>query len=152
MIARLRTTADRLDAVTRDLTSDLTTRRPEGRWSINENVGHLVDLEELWLARLDDFDAGAPILRAADLQNRKTHEAGHNGRPLAALIAEFRSARALFVSRVDAMDADMFARTARHPRLDQLMSVVDHCFFIAEHDDHHLATIADIARSLGQSA
>jgi hypothetical protein len=44
------------------------------------------------------------------------------------------------------MDAAALARVATHPRLQQEMSVVDLCFFVAEHDDHHLGAIAEIAR------
>ena len=39
---------------------------------------------------------------------------------------------------------DQLARTALHPRLRQPMSVVDLCFFVAEHDDHHLRTIKEL--------
>jgi hypothetical protein len=36
------------------------------------------------------------------------------------------------------------ARTSLHPRLQQPMSVVDLCFFVAEHDDNHLRTIEEL--------
>ena len=38
------------------------------------------------------------------------------------------------------------ARTALHPRLRQPMSVTDLCFFVAEHDDHHLQTIEELKK------
>jgi uncharacterized damage-inducible protein DinB len=38
------------------------------------------------------------------------------------------------------------ARTAFHPRLRQLMTVADLLFFVAEHDDHHLASITQLIR------
>jgi hypothetical protein len=31
-----------------------------------------------------------------------------------------------------------------HPRLKQPMRLVDHLYFVAEHDDHHLATIREM--------
>ena len=37
--------------------------------------------------------------------------------------------------------------TARHPRLDQPMTIVDLCLFVAEHDGHHLASMTRCARS-----
>ena len=36
--------------------------------------------------------------------------------------------------------------TARHPRLKKEMRVLDLAFFIAEHDDHHLARISELIR------
>ena len=149
IVERLRRTPDRLDAAVRHLPARVTTARREDRWSINENAGHLLDLEPLWLARLDDFEAGHNVLTPTDLQNRKTHEANHNARRLAEILDDFRALRGATLARLQSMDNVALARTAKHPRLNQPMSVVDLAFFVAEHDDHHLRTIADIAASLG---
>ena len=108
------------------------------------NAGHLLDLESLWDQRLDDYDAGAPTLHPADLENRKTHEAAHNERPISDILADFSTVRLAIVERLARMSPAELSRTALHPRLRQPMSVVDLCFFVAEHDDHHLRTIAEI--------
>ena len=120
----------------------------DGAWSIQENVGHLLDLEPLCAGRLDDLLAGAGHLRAADLQNRRTHEARHNEQELAQLLAGFRHARMDTVGRLDRIDSDTLTSSALHPRLEQPMTVVDLFFFVAEHDDHHLARISEIVRAL----
>jgi uncharacterized damage-inducible protein DinB len=121
--------------------------KPEGRWSVQEHAGHLVDLEDLWAGRLDDFDRGRQVLHPADLQNRRTHDARHNERDPRDLIAAFRTARTAFVDRLAGWSPEELSRVSRHPRLDQPMSVVDFCFFVAEHDDHHLAAAAEIAEA-----
>ena len=123
--------------------------KPEGRWSIQEHAGHLLDLDALWQARLDDYDRGTRILTPADLGNRRTHEAGHNERQPADLIAAFRTARTEIVSRLAAMSPVELERVAVHPRLNQPMTVAGFAAFIAEHDDHHLALMADIAAAVG---
>ena len=148
IVARLERTPDRLEEAVRPLRRGARTYRAGGRWSIQENAGHLLDLEPLWADRLDDFDRGAPLLRPADLQNRRTYEAQHNERPMERILGAFRDARQRFVARLHAMTEADLARVSQHPRLRQNMSVVDHCFFVAEHDDHHLATIDAIARTL----
>lgn len=147
LLARLRSTTDRLERAVHDLPPAILAHRPDGRWSIKENIGHLADLEPLWDRRLDDFDRGAAVLAPADLQNRRTHEAGHNSRPLEELLHEFRSLREHCLARLERMDEQALARVAKHPRLQQDMSVVDLCYFVAEHDDHHLRTIEQIARA-----
>jgi hypothetical protein len=38
-------------------------------------------------------------------------------------------------------DETFIQRTALHPRLNVPMRVLDWAYFIAEHDDHHLAQI-----------
>jgi hypothetical protein len=40
-------------------------------------------------------------------------------------------------------------RTALHPRLNVRIRVIDLVFFIAEHDDHHLAQISELKRLWG---
>lgn len=145
---RLEAVPSRLDRALRDLPGAVLVHRPQGRWSIQENAGHLLDLEGLWLRRLDDFDRGVPTLHPADLQNTKTHEAHHNQRATVDLLAAFRAARSEIVQRMRRMTPEQLSRVALHPRLQQPMSVVDLCFFVAEHDDHHLATIAEIASAL----
>lgn len=148
LLERLRRTPERLADAVRGLATDLLTRQHEGKWSIQENAGHLLDLEPLWDQRLDDYDAGAAELHPADLENRKTHQAAHNERPISDILADFSAFRGRIVERLARMSPTGFARTALHPRLQQPMSVVDLCFFVAEHDDHHLRTIDEL-RMLG---
>jgi len=147
LVERVRGTPARLEERLRGVDTPTLTRRAGDRWSIQENVGHLLDLESVWAARLDDFERGEERLRAADLQNRRTHEAMHNAARLSDILAEFRRERAAFVDRLDGYDEAFIARTSLHPRLAQPMRVIDHVLFVAEHDDHHLAAISEMLRS-----
>ena len=42
------------------------------------------------------------------------------------------------------LDASPFVRTISHPRLKTPMRLVDHLYFVAEHDDHHLSRIWEL--------
>jgi uncharacterized damage-inducible protein DinB len=148
VLERLRGTPARLEEMLRGLAPRVLTERVGGAWSIQEQVGHLLDLDELHEGRLEDYDRGLPELRPADMSNRKTHEAGHNSARLADLLAAFREARARFVRRLEALDEEGASRTALHPRLQQPMRVIDMALFVAEHDDHHLASITEILRTM----
>jgi hypothetical protein len=150
LLERLRRTPERLTVPVRGVPPEVLTRRREGKWSIQENVGHLFDLESLWEQRLDDYDKGAEELHPADLENRKTHEAAHNDRPISDILADFSAVRLRLVERLARMTPAELARTALHPRLQQPMSIVDLCFFVAEHDDHHLRTIEELKRALAK--
>jgi len=141
LVVRLRGTPARIEEMLTGVPRDLLLRKPEGKWSAQEHAGHLLDLEPLWMARVDDFLTGGDTLTVADLTNRTTHEAQHNARPLSEILAEFRTARRHLVDRVDELPATLFARSMLHPRLKQPMRLVDHLCFVAEHDDHHLARI-----------
>src|ERR1044071_1644672 len=146
IIERLRGTPARLDELTHDLSREILTRRDDDKWSIQEQAGHLLDLEELWLKRLNDFEAGRETLSPADLTNRKTHEANHNANAIENILAAFRQERMEFVARLETYDQVFVKRTSSHPRLNQQLRVIDHVFFVAEHDDHHLARISELKR------
>ena len=148
LCARLRGTPARLEEIVRGADRDVLVRKSHGKdkWSAQEHAGHLADLEPLWMARVndylrDDYLTEASQLTVADLTNRKTSEAQHNLRPIEEILAEFRSARSRLLSRVETIDLAIFARTSIHPRLKIPMRLVDHLYFVAEHDDHHLAHI-----------
>ena len=145
--ARLRGTPARLEEALRGHSHEILIREVEGKWSAQEHAGHLADLEPLWLARVDDFVAGNAQLSVADLTNRKTDEAKHNARPFEKIAAEFRTAREKLLHRVDELDVSRFARVIPHPRLKTPMRLVDHLYFVAEHDDHHLARIWELVNA-----
>lgn len=144
LCARLRGTPARLEEMVRDQPAEVLVRRPGKKWAAQEHVGHLVDLESLWSARVDDFVAGAKQLTVADLTNRKTDEANHNGRKMEEILREFRQGRLQLLERVERLRPEAFRRTIPHPRLQQPMRLVDHLYFVAEHDDHHLARMWEI--------
>lgn len=144
LLERLRGTPVRVEEIARSLPARVLTGRVGETWSIQENIGHLADLEGLFTGRLDDFEAGAE-LRPADMTNRATNEADHNARTMAEVLAEFRTRRAELVGRLEALGPSDFAKTAHHPRLDRPMRVVDMMFFHAEHDDYHLARMRELA-------
>jgi uncharacterized damage-inducible protein DinB len=147
LVERLRGTPARLEERTHALPETVLTRRTDGRWSVQENIGHLVDLEPLWLRRAEQLFAGEAELAPTDLANRRTHEANHNAKQLNALLAEFRERRHQLVDLVVTADAPVLARTALHPRLRTPMRLIDLAEFVAEHDDHHLAAIAELLES-----
>ena len=146
IIERLAGTPARLEEITANLDETLLTLKRNGKWSIKEETGHLADLEPLWLGRLHDLTDIAPELRAADLTNQKTHTANHNAAALKTLQQQFRRQRQQFVNQLAGLNDEQLANTALHPRLKTPMRIVDLAYFVAEHDDHHLACIREILR------
>ena len=145
LCARLRGTPARLEEILQ-IPREIAVRKQGDKWSIQEHAGHLLDLEPLWTARVQDYTSNKAELTVADLSNRKTHKAGHRNRPISEILAEFRNARLRLVSRVEQLDSELFGATRLHPRLKQPMRLVDHLYFVAEHDDHHLARIWELIR------
>ena len=146
MIERVRGTPARLEELLAGVTPERLTTQVDGRWSMQENAGHLLDLESLVWKRVDEYLAGNSTLHAADMSNSKTYEASHNDVLIVSILTGFRSARHGLVDRLESLDAEVFARAALHPRLNVSMRLVDMLFFQAEHDDYHLARISELRK------
>ena len=148
IIERIRGTPVRLEELLAGLTSETLTAQVDGRWSMQENAGHLLDLESLVSQRIDEYLAGSSALHAADMSNRKTYDASHNDVSIETILKAFRAARQEIVSRLESFDAEIFERSALHPRLNVPMRLVDMLFFQAEHDDYHLARISELKKNV----
>lgn len=149
VVERLRGTPVRLETKLTDIGSEILTRRPDEGWSIQEQAGHLVDIEELWIGRLDDFLTGEKRLRPADIKNRKTREANHNQASITSIMSEFRQMRTGLVDRLYDLSVKQAGLTALHPRLEQQMRLIDAYYFAAEHDEHHLSRMTDLITDFG---
>ena len=137
---------DELEEAVGALGRDDLVRRVDDGWTIQENVGHLYDLEPLWAGRLDDLLNGENSLRPADLSNEQTYEAKHNEGEISELLASFRAIRMDITRRLEALTEEQLGFKSFHPRLELPMTAVDLFYFVAEHDDHHLARITEIVR------
>ena len=141
ILERLEGTAPRL----RSLLSEVERASPVGAgWTIAQEVGHLLDLEPLWLQRVREIIRGQADLAAADLSNRATHDGDHDQWPVAQLVERFEFARRALVSAVRGANELDLERSARHPRLGTPMRLIDLAYFVAEHDDHHLARLREL--------
>ncbi|MGH8104326.1 MAG: DinB family protein [bacterium] len=145
LLVRLRGTPVRGDEITRGISpSELLTRKPaERKWSAQEHLGHLADLEYLWHARIQDYLNGAESLTPGDPSNKKTNTANHNASPLREIIAQFRNYRRQTTQLLDRLAPSDWDRVATHPQYGPIR-LADMFYRVAEHDDHHLATIYNL--------
>lgn len=141
---RLRGTPARLEDLLRQADDFMLRTREDGTWSILENVGHLLDLEGLWIARVYDFSAGKSQLTPTDLENRQTDRAQYNAQTAELVLKSFRDARLRLLSTLAETPESAYQSSILHPRLKVPMRLIDHLLFVAEHDDHHLARIWDL--------
>ncbi|MEM7336630.1 MAG: DinB family protein [Chloroflexota bacterium] len=134
--------------IVRDLPTEVLITQHDDEWSIQENIGHLLDLEALWMKRLDELMAGAAQLTSWDGTNQATFEAEHNTNSITDILSSFRRARFTLVKKLDWLDAPIVERSALHPRLQIPIRTIDLVYFIAEHDDYHFAEITRLKRAL----
>lgn len=146
VVERVRGTPARLEARVKHLSPVILTARVGGRWSIQQHVGHLADVELLWLRRTEELLGDAEPLTPADLSNAKTEIARHNERAVEMLLATFQERRARIVVHLDGAGGEALTRAVLHEGLGVRMRLIDHTLFMAEHDDHHLASITGLLR------
>ena len=150
IVERLRGVPARIDETVSKLSQEQLTKCTKNNWSIQENIGHLLTVEDIWIGRLEDFLKGKEQLRPADLSNKASHEAHFNAKPISEIITSFRREREGFVGQLDQLSEEQVSNTALHPRLNQPMRIIDLVFFVAEHDDHHLSTITELMTKMNK--
>jgi len=151
IIERLEGTSSRLRAKVEQTPSRLVDIKPDGKWSIKENIGHLIDLEPLWQGRLKDILDNKEYLRSTDLENTKTDLAQHNSTSIKDLLLQFQYVRKITVGALTKLNEQDIYKTALHPRLKTPMRTMDLFLFVAEHDDHHLESITQIITTNNKS-
>jgi uncharacterized damage-inducible protein DinB len=141
------TILERLDGTSARLTDKMTrlnldlSHSKKGKWSIKKEIGHLIDLEPLWHERAQQILRGESQMLIADLTNQKTHQANHDDFSVSDLIKSFKKERHKLMKILQNINDDDLEKEAIHPRLGTPMRIIDLAFFVAEHDDHHLAQI-----------
>ena len=150
IIERLAGTPARLEEKFKSMPPEILSVRVDNTWTIKENAGHLIDLEPLWQGRFDDIITGKVELRPTDLQNTKTTLANHDAVPTEEILNRFRQIRAQTLSLLETLNERQIFMASLHPRLKTPMRTIDLFLFVAEHDDHHLARMTELAKLLTQ--
>ena len=149
LIARLAGAPARLEDAIRGIEEPVLRRKPQTpdgalKWSALDHAGHLGDLEDLHFKRVREILDGASTLSPADMENRATEEAKYTRQPIEPILERFRIKRTALANFLFGLEPAQLELSARHPRLETDMRIIDLCEFYAEHDDHHLACIREL--------
>jgi uncharacterized damage-inducible protein DinB len=147
ILERLEGTPARLTEKMAKIPEPVIDRVIPGKWSIKEEIGHLIDLEPLWMLRIWQITSWVFEMAAVDMTNKKTHTASHNDRQIGELLDDFKNIREQTVVMINALTLEDLDKYSFHPRLRKPMRIIDLTYFVAEHDDHHLAQITYLAKS-----
>lgn len=152
LLERVRGTPVRAVELVAEVPEETLATRPNGKWSVKEHLGHLVDLQTLDEQRLREFLDRFPVLSPAEIGNLTTENANHRRVPVAEILGRLSSGRARLVTKLETLTEEEVAITALHPRLRQPMRILDWMYFISEHDDHHLANARQAILGTGMSS
>jgi uncharacterized damage-inducible protein DinB len=110
-------------------------RYAEGKWSIKEVIGHLVDAERIFLYRAVCFARGEPKALPGWDENEYVARAAFGARSLPDLVAELRAARADAVSFFSGLDAEELLRRGTANQREYTVRAV--AYIAAGHERHH---------------
>jgi hypothetical protein len=146
-IQRLEAIPEILESFVGPIPEDFLKIKRNHEWSIQENVGHLITTDDLFIGRLGDYESGAKSLRPADVSGTGTNEANYNSDKIDNLLKIFREKRLGYIQRLESTNSNVFSQSAWHPRLKKAMRLCDMLYFQAEHDDHHITKIKYLYQS-----
>lgn len=141
LLERVKGTHARLASLVAHAPRERLTLRAHGSWCVVDHIGHLILVQDRFEERADDFAALRDRLCTVDLAHQEVELVKHRSQDMGDLLEEFRLKRAFFARRVEGFDRSTLRHRAYHPCQRIGMTPVDMVHFLAEHDDHHLASI-----------
>jgi transposase len=118
-----------------------TFRYADGKWSIREVLGHLIDGERVFGYRAFCFSRGEQAPLPSFDENQYVAAAGADAIPLAELASEFAAVRAsnlAFLRRLSAAEAARLGTASGKP-----ISVRALAYIMAGHPRHHVAVLRE---------
>lgn len=116
-------------------------RYAEGKWSVRQLVGHVVDAERIFAYRLLCIARGEQNELPGFDEESYSRIAGHDGRALSSIAAEFDGARRSNIHLIESLDEEALRRRGvanRYP-----ISVRGIAWILAGHAAHHLRILRE---------
>lgn len=139
-LERLEGTLPRIEQKVRGVSSQVLSHQPGGKWSVKQTLGHLAEVDEIALMRIEEIINGVSVMSPAVFEPKQNY----NAMEIDQVIALFAGARRKNLDRYRLLTEQELIRSSLHPRLKVKMTPVDLAWFDAEHDDHHLVGISDL--------
>lgn len=139
-LERLSFTGLRIEHKVKGAPEKVLTLQPNNKWSIKQHIGHLAEVDQIALKRIEEMLSGIPQLSPAVFEPKQDY----NRMPVSEVIAYFNENRTKNLERYQNLTEIDLQKSSLHPRLKMIMNPVDLAMFDAEHDDHHLVKINEI--------
>ncbi|HYG02243.1 MAG TPA: DinB family protein [Chryseosolibacter sp.] len=143
-LERLEGTIARLEKRTLAIDDQMLSEKVDGKWSIKQNIGHLAEVDQVALRRIDEMRQGISPMSPAVFEPKGDYNAMH----IDDVLTFFRNTRMENLQKYASLTELDLVKSSLHPRLKVQMNPVDLAFFDAEHDDHHLVRISEILLAL----
>jgi len=138
-LERLFGTPLRLEQKVNGIDDKTLSKKPGGKWSVKENIGHLAEVDAIANKRIDEITSDAALMSPAVFEPKD-----YNPWPIEKVLELFKKNRLANLKKYSTLSEGQLKKLSLHPRLKVQMTPVDLAWFDAEHDDHHLVKINEI--------
>lgn len=138
-LERLNGTAIRIADKVKGISEDILSEKVAGKWNVKQNIGHLAEVDEVALQRIDQMLEGIPVMLPAVFEPKD-----YSVLPVREVLQYFEESREKNLAKYWSLKDEDLLKASLHPRLNIQMTPVDLAYFDAEHDDHHLFTMHEI--------
>jgi len=142
-LERLNGTMARIKSKVNGIPDDVLSTKPDSKWSIKQNIGHLAEVDEIANKRIGEMLSRVAIMSPAVFEPQD-----YNLWSIENVVALFCKNRKSNLEKYYSLTPIELQKSSLHPRLRLKMTPVDLAWFDAEHDDHHLVRINEIINAL----
>jgi len=143
-LERLTGTIVRLETKFKNVAEEVLSNKLDGKWSVKQNIGHLSEVDDVSLIRIDEILRGISPISSAVFETKKDY----NTMTLDVVLKYFTESRVKNIERLKALTDEELQKSSLHPRLQVQVSPIGLAWFHAEHDDHHIVRMNEIISTL----
>src|SRR5882724_2247758 len=130
-VERLEGAIIRTEQKVKGIDDNILSQKPNGKWSVKENIGHLAEVDEIANRRIDEMIAGIPVMSPAVFEPQD-----YSSWPIIKVLEFFKTTRLSNIKKYRSIKESELLKSSQHPRLKVMMTPIDLAWFDAEHDDH----------------
>jgi hypothetical protein len=143
-LERLDGSITRLEKKILGVPESILSEKLDGKWSVKQNIGHLGEVGEISIKRMDEMQQGISPMSPAVFEPKQDY----NAQTVKEVLEYFKSIRLKNLHKYRTVKEEDLLKKSLHPRLKVEMNAVDLALFEAEHDDHHIVRINEILQTL----
>lgn len=141
VLNKLKQTPISLSELTEKLDEAALTKKLNNKWSIIVHAGHLLTMESLWIARLDDFFLERPVLRPWNGHNKDTEDGMFEKQSILQILSDFSSLRNAHLAMIEKNYNRLKDRQCFLEVQSTSISFDEHLKIVLDHDLKHLEII-----------
>src|ERR1044072_3163404 len=110
-LERISGTIIRLEKKVSGIPEDILSHKLDGKWSIKQNIGHLAEVDEIALKRINEMVNGISPMSPAVFEPRQDY----NAQPVSEVLKYFKTGRIENIKRYSSLSKEDLLKASLHP-------------------------------------